>query len=253
MSMDVYLDIETVPCADRQSYIEDAKQNFRAPSSLTKGQAGEDLGITGDKLKYTSADDIKKQWEQEMASVKAEEVGDEAWRKTALDGTHGRVLCIGWKVPGMERNTQSDYPGEGINEAQTILRAFAGIQTDLQQVNGSTNMRSPFFIGHNIVFDLKFLFRRCVILGIKPPFDLPFWGRNGKDYYCTMKSWCEYGERISQSNLLAALGVDEPGDMDGSMVCDAWLNGELERIGEYCAQDVGKVEAIHKRMTFQEN
>ena len=245
--MNVFIDIETVPSADRDSYIQEARDNFKAPSSLTKGQAGEDLGLTGDALKYTSADDVKRQWEREMASVKADEVGDDAWRKTALDGTHGRVLCIGWKVPGIEVETMLAEPR---HEADLLRAAFAGMQKSLEQVHESIKSRQPLFIGHNVTFDLKFLYRRCVILGVRPPFDFPFSGRNGRDYYCTMRSWCEYGERISQNRLLEALGIVETTDMDGSQVCDAWLGGELDRISAYCGEDVANVEKIYNRLTF---
>ncbi|WP_284692740.1 3'-5' exonuclease, partial [Escherichia coli] len=36
----------------------------------------------------------------------------------------------------------------------------------------------PVFIGHNIAeFDLKFLFQRAVVLGVKPPKVIPFGAR----------------------------------------------------------------------------
>ena len=36
------------------------------------------------------------------------------------------------------------------------------------------------WIGHNIVsFDLRFLWQRCLVLGIRPPVPLPLEGRDG--------------------------------------------------------------------------
>lgn len=248
--MKIYTDIETVPSEDRQSYLDDAKENFKAPSSLTKGKAGADLGITGDKLKYTSADDIKAQWERDMASVKSEEVGDQAWCKTALDGTYGRVLCVGWSM-GDDMQTPYNDPREG-SEGDLIQNAFDSMDEALSTRQPGAHSRKPLFIGHNVVFDLKFLFRRSVILGIKPPFDLPFYGRHNVDFYCTSKAWCEYGERISLDNLCKALGVKGKDGFDGSMVCDAWLAGEHDKIREYCADDVRRVINIYRKLQFLE-
>lgn len=246
--MKIWTDIETVPAEDRQKYLDEAKENFKAPSSLTKGQAGADLGITGDKLKYTSADDIKAQWEKEMASVKSEEVGDQLWRKTALDGTYGRCLAVGWSVGDSPEVSYCD-PTKG-SEGDMIQSTFDDMAKALATRQPGAHGRKPLFIGHNIPFDLKFLFRRAVILGIKPPFELPFYGRHNQDYYCTSRAWCEYGERISLDNLCRALGIEGKNGFDGSMVCDAWLNGEEDRIKTYCADDVRKAKLIYERLNF---
>lgn len=247
--INVYIDIETLPSPDRQRYIDDARENFKAPSSLTKSQAGADLGLSGDALKYAPADEVRARWEKEMASVKADEVGDMAWRKTALDGTHGRVFAIGYRVAGGE--TKVLY-GDPENEAEFLCDSFSEVSEAIADNRRGSVARPAFFIGHNVVFDLKFLFRRAVILGVKPPFELPFQGRHGKDFYCTIKAWCEFKEYISLDNLCKALGIKGKDGFDGSMVYDAWADGQHERIKEYCADDVDKVVALHKKLTFAE-
>lgn len=246
--MDVYIDIETLPGDSRDEFLADARDNFRAPSGLTKAQAGADLGITGDALKYAPADEIKARWEKEMAAEKSEELGDSLWRKTALDGSKGQVLCIGYSVA--TQGTKVAYR-ESKSEAEFLEMAFYDIQEEIGRVYKGANGRKPNFIGHNVVFDLKFLFRRAVILGIEPPFPLPFQGRHDKDFYCTSKAWCEFKEYISLDNLCKALGIKGKDGFDGSMVYDAWANGEHDRIAEYCADDVNKVIEIHKRITFR--
>lgn len=247
--MRVYIDIETLPSADREPFIQDARDNFRAPSSLTKGQAGADLGLEGNELKFASADDVKARWEKEMAAVKADEVGDEKWRKTALDGTHGRVLAIGYRV---DRGETKVLYRESEDEAGFLRDSFDHIVADCSEHHDQANKRQPLFIGHNVVFDLKFLFRRAVILGVNPPFDLPFQGRHDGAFYCTSKAWCEFKEYISLDNLCKALGIPGKDGFDGSMVYDAWAAGEHDKIREYCADDVNKVVAIHKRLIFSE-
>ena len=241
--MIICFDIETVPAANKQPFIDDAKANFKAPSTLTKGDAGADLGLAGDALKYAGKDEVIALWEKSMAEKKAPELAEANWRKTSLDGTKGRILSIAW---------QSDHSaGLHINppesERETIQSFFDGLSQSLS-LHGKG--RPPFFVGHNLTFDLKFLFRRCVILGIRPPFELPFKGRHRSDYFCTMQAWCEYGERISLASLSEALSIESTNDIDGSMICDMWLQGQYEKIGAYNQDDVALTMQVYKALTF---
>ena len=56
----IYLDVETVPDmrhGKRETYIQAARDNFKAPSTLTKEQAAADLGLTdASEIKFTSKD-----------------------------------------------------------------------------------------------------------------------------------------------------------------------------------------------------
>lgn len=238
--MECIIDIETVPAADKAPFLEMAKADFKAPSSMTKDQAGDDLGMTKDEIKYTGKAELIARWEQEMADKKAPQVADDLWRKGSFDGGQGRVVSLAWQIDGETKVICADPE----NDAETIRECFAAIKT-------AGRGRPPFFIGHRVVFDLKFLFRRCVVLGIAPPFALPFRGRHDKDYFCTMESWCEYGEKISMDNLAKALGLPGKEGFDGSMVCDAWLAGEYDRIAKYNVSDVEKTAAIYQRLNFR--
>ena len=234
------IDIETIPCANKTPFMEDAKTNFKAPSGLTKEQAGADLGLTGDKLKYTSKDACIALWEAQMAPLKAESAGDANWRKTALDGSQGRVLSVAYKR--LEDEAGVVIMGE--DEEAVLIKCFGDIAAMIED-------RPPFFIGHNLTFDLKFLFRRAVILGVRPPFRLPFKGRHDSDYYCTMQAWCgDYQERIKLDDLAIALGLPGKQGFDGSMVCDAWLRGELDKIASYNLDDVYLTEKIYRRLNW---
>ena len=241
--MIICFDIETVPAANKQPFIDDAKANFKAPSTMTKSQAGADLKLSADEIKFTSASDLTARWEREMADQKAPELAEANWRKTSLDGTKGRILSIAYQSDhsaGLHIN-----PPE--NERDTIQAFFAGLSQSLS-LHGKG--RPPFFVGHNLTFDLKFLFRRCVILGIRPPFELPFKGRHRSDYFCTMQAWCEYGERISLASLSEALSIESTNDIDGSMICDMWLQGQYEKIGAYNQDDVALTMQVYKALTF---
>lgn len=102
--IELTFDIETVP--DQRpgaldSILADTIANFKAPSTLTKEQAAIDLGITSkDDIKFTSKDAMIARWERELVAVKAQEVAEEKWRKTALDGSRGELAVIGWAFAG---------------------------------------------------------------------------------------------------------------------------------------------------------
>lgn len=241
--MNVFLDIETIPgqgCFD--DFLQAELENFKAPSSLTKTQACADLGITGNDAKFTSKDDAIAKWEKEFSKEKAPQVAEEKWLKTSFDGAKGEICSIAWKVDGSKAKSASRKP---FSEREILFHFFNDVKIDC-------NGRPPFFIGQYIAgFDLKFIFHRAVILGIKPPFSLPFDGRHGKDYYCTQQAWAGFNGRMSQDNLCNALGIKgKPDDIDGSKVWDFYKAGKIERIEEYNRDDIEKVEQIYNRINF---
>lgn len=242
--MNTFIDIETIPGQGTyESFLKDAVENFKAPSSLTKTQACADLGLTGDTAKYTSKDDAVAMWVAKFSEEKAPEVAEHNWRKTALDGTQGEVISVAWAVE--DATVISDYREPRESEAELIADVFRVIEHDLQG-------RPPTFIAHNAPFDLKFLFRRAVILGVEPPFKLPFRGRHGHDYFCTSEAWCEYGERISLNNICKALGIEgKPDDIDGSKVWDFVKAGYVERVAEYNEWDVEQLRKVYNRLNFK--
>ena len=88
------------------------------------------------------------------------------------------------------------------------------------------------------------------MLGVKLPVSTMF-PRNpkpwGDEVFDTMTAWAGPRDRISLDNLCEALGLPCKGDFDGSMVAEAWANGEHSKIAEYCKRDVETVRAIHRR------
>lgn len=246
--MNTYLDIETIPAQGGPKsfnhFLEKVRLDFKAPSALTKGQACEDLGLTGNDAKFTSKDDAIKLWEQKFSEEKAPQVAEENWRKTSFDGASGEIISIAWAVGDGE--VQVRYRGLENSEKHMLENFFDDLISEL-------NGRPPFFIGQFLAgFDLKFIFHRAVILGVKPPFDLPFNGRHGKDFYCTQIAWAGFGGRMSQNNLCEALSIEgKPDDIDGSQVWDFVKAGNVQRVAEYNKDDVEKVRQIHKRLTFK--
>lgn len=234
----VDLDIETVPDADREKYLQEARANFTVPSGLTKEQAMQELGLMA--AKNLNKEQVLDLWAEQCGPAYADIAGDKAWRATALDGTTGRILSIAYQV--------EDQPAKAHIDEQNEIALLQWFFNTLPQDIGR---HKPFFAGHNLAWDLKFIWRRAVILNVPPPFALPFKGRHGNDYWCTMEAWCGYGERITQDKLAKALGLPgKPDTIDGSKVCDYWLAGRYGEILFYNRDDVVQNMQIYRRQSF---
>jgi len=247
--MKLVIDLETLPdqrAGAFDSVLADTIANFKAPSTLTKEQAAIDLGLTDkDEIKFTSKDAMIKRWETELASAKAQDVAMQTYRKTALDGSKGSIYCIGFAIDDMPPSFMSCNQ---INEKQMIESFFNHIAIMHDGLRGIE------IIGHNVAdFDLRFIFQRAVILGVRPPACLKINpGRYDTEIYDTMTKWAGYGNRISLDNLCKALDIDTPkGEITGANIYDYWLKYEYLAICEYCMKDVEATRQVYKRMTFQ--
>lgn len=223
----IYADIETIGTED-PAVIADLAADISHPKTMSKPET------------------IAK-WEAEDKPA----LVDEAVRKTAFDGGLGRIVCIGWAVGDCEPVAAFEGP-----ESEVLRNFFSAVQVAVNvHYRGGSTASVPVFCGHNInAFDLRFLWQRAVVNGIKPPSGIPFhakaWDKNIAD---TMVMWNpEYGKRISLDNLCKALGVKTPkGDLDGSKVWDYVKAGRIAEVAEYCKGDVVAVRECHNRMIFR--
>jgi hypothetical protein len=243
----VTIDIETIPDQRpeaKERFIKESVENFKAPSGMTKTLALEELGIDPKgEGKFMAKDVAISEWEKHFAPIKAEEVGIENWRKTGLDGAQGELFSVAWAV------------GDG--GIYGMYRALSGCEKIFLEgvfaaIKESVGRHSPFFIGQFVAgFDLKFLFRRAVILGVEPPFKLPFAGRHGNDFYDLQQAWEGYNGKCSLDTMCKALGIEgKPGDIDGSKVWDFVEAGEYEKVMEYNKYDVEQTRKVYRRFNF---
>lgn len=248
--MNITFDLETIPdqrAGAKETFIAESLQNFNAPSSLTKERAAKDLGMTDpNEIKFTSKESMIEKWEFRFAIEKSQEVAEENWRKTSLDGSRGQICAFGIALNDL--GTVVFY--DDSDERSIIVDAFEYLSDNYDY---GTN-RIPKFIGHNVInFDLRFLFQRCVVHGIKPPPFIPFnpapWADNVFD---TSTKWAGHGNRISMNNLCAALDMEGKSEgLDGSKVWDYVKDGRIDEVAAYCKGDVDRTREIYKRMTFQ--
>lgn len=218
----IYIDVETVP-----------DQSEGAPE-----RALSLLKVPGN---YSKPETIAK-WLQEN--------GEKAWRDTALNGAYGELLCIGFAFDDYAPDTiYRDL--ELVNSEYAQLSIFLEVLRDLDE---------PFtVVGHNIMWDLKFLYHRAAVLGLLDEYRAARLPINPSPYagevYCTSQAWTwEHRQGIKLGELCDILGIDNPkcevgGQLlDGSSVYDFHLAGHDDLIAEYCKRDVNAVREIYKRL-----
>lgn len=254
--MNIFIDLETIPSQNpevKAEFLKSAQENIKPPSTLTKEQAAIDLGITDkDEIKFTSKDSMLAKWVEVKGAEAAILAADEAWRKTSFDGGLGHICVIGFAIddePTQELHVSPAEIDPEVCSESDLLYKFSKIIDELCKSRPNERIR---FIGHNLIeFDLQFLFRRHVVLNVKPSPHIPFNARPWDDsVYDTMQKWG--GQRgNSLDKITKACGIEGKGDIDGSMVWDYVRDGRIIEVADYCKHDVEITRNLYKRMTFQ--
>lgn len=222
--MNCFLDIETIPAQPEESTKMQIAKTIRHPATIKKEETISDWHNGAGKY----------------AGVKDKAI-DDAYRKGALDGGTGEVISVCFEIDG---NNSLIYRNLDHSEHDLVYDVFNTISRKINLKSETT--LTPYFIGQNIKFDLKFLYRRAMILGIEIPFPLPFRGRHRTDFFDNSAEWCEYNEYISQDKLAKCLGIEgKPDDIDGSKVWDFVKAGNVDRVAKYNRHDVKTVIKIY--------
>lgn len=229
--MHVFLDIETAPTRDPET-VAAIRANVRPPAS------------------YKKAETIAA-WH----ATEGEAAAQEAIARTALDAAAGEVIAIGLarddeRPPLVLTRTKDQPEAELLNGFFQLISDWSQGAAVLDASGAAIWDDAPYFIAHNAAFDLGFLWRRCIVLGLRPPFHLPGPGaRPGKDYGCTMTAWAGHRDRVSLQTLCRALGLPDPKENgNGAQAWQWWQAGDIERLIRYCAGDVEAVRAIWHRL-----
>lgn len=204
----ITLDIETRPTTD-ESVIDEIGKSISAPGNMKKKE-------TIDKW-------FAENYQSEL---------ENAVKKTALDPLYGSVRMIGCAIDDNEPVVFIDKAGES-----KMIESFF-------EVIGKSE-RVLTIVGHNVQdFDIDFLWKRAVILGIKiPPAFKEYRKRYSHYVFDTMKEWAGYGKYIKLDTLAKAiLGESKSGSGEDS------LSMTDEECAKYCAQDVELTRKIYKRI-----
>lgn len=239
--MDIVIDLETLP-DQSEGAIDKYAEGLKVKCNLaTKDDIGKALSLDAQTVKFTSRGDLEAQWVERFAKEAIHAQAEEKWLKTSFDGSYGKICCIGY---GTDENSVHCIADD---DEKLLLAEFWKIVEMICQ------NKPPYFIAHNAKFDLPFLWHRSVINGVVPNRYFKAHGRHGSDHYCTSEGWAGYGNRISLNNLSKILGLQ--GKTEGMSGADVWpeyQKGNIEKIAEYCKQDVLATYQIYKRLTFKD-
>lgn len=227
--MNIYLDVETIPDPRfKEDIAVSPPGNMSKPETLEAWHNG-DGKYAGEKEKAVT----------------------EAFKKLSFDGTRGQIFCIGWAIDESEPCAISI---DGLSEAGMLAAFMLHLRDIIYATPGRPETLK--WVGHYITgFDLRFIWQRCVINGVRPSIPIPYDAKPWADsVFDTCVQW--KGSSSSSGSLdviCKAFGIEGKGDMDGSMVYEAYLAGEYQKIVDYCKEDVRKVRELHRRMTFSSN
>ena len=230
--MRIYFDIETIP-SQQPGAREAAKAGIKPPAN------------------YKKEDTIAAWWAEQ-----GEQAANDAYLKQALDAAEGELCAASWAID--TGRVVSFVRAHGEDEADFIFRVTNTMAADVDRTENadySPEFPEPIYlIGHNTMFDVGFMRRRCWVHGIKPPTWFPaLYARDGRDYGDTMTTWAGYRERISLDRLCKALGVPSPkvDGMHGGAVFELWQAGEFDKIAKYNAADVEATRQCWLRLSFE--
>lgn len=223
----LFIDIETIP-SQKHGALETVRQTIKHPGNISKPETIE-------------------KWYQENADAAAQE----QYRKQSFDGLLGEIISIAWAF--------DDEPAQVLYRLQhepesALLSAFF---LDIQELDKHKQRRAiSMWCGHYITgFDLRFIWQRCVVNGVRPsvaiPYDAKPWDSKVFDTKVAWSGTSQYSGQSSLDALSKGFGFEGKGDLDGSKVYDYWLAGRYDEIAEYNKQDVEQCRQLYKRMTFQ--
>jgi len=214
-----YFDIETIP-AQSPAVRDELAASITAPGTYKKPES-----IAA--------------WLEENREAETEA----AWLKTSFDGGVGHCFCIAFAVGDGPVYCYAQPALNDDNECATLEHFFSAL-TDAGHVQ---------LTGHNIVgFDIPFLWKRAMVLGVKPPFNFPRNPKPWSELICdTMTLW-DANQKAggSMDRLCKLMGIPGKGDFGGADVWPAIERGEFDRVAAYCRDDVDRTRAMHRRMTF---
>lgn len=237
--MNVYLDIETIP-TQSESEIAVMKKETDAEKAAVKAPSN-----------YKDQVKIDEYIAAKQAEIESE--FDQRYRKTSFDGALGQIVAISYAID--DEPVVNLYSDDWKIDEQNIIAIFYG---HLVTRYKPSEHRQPVFIGHNLVgFDLRFLFQRSVLLGVKPPLFVPFAAKPwDATVFDTMLEWAGHGKTVSLAKLCRVFQIDAKGaeigeEIDGSKVWDFVKAGRIADVSTYCGGDVERTRSIHKRLSFE--
>lgn len=168
--------------------------------------------------------------------------------KAALYAPFAKIVCI---TVGKIKN-EKIYIKTYFGDEKDLLTIFNNDVVKFKNANPKVT-----FCGlNNIGFDEPFIMKRMIINGVVPN-DLidtgesKPWLQRSVDLGKIFQSTSFYPDSLLA--IATALGLPSPKDgIDGSQVTEAFYNGKIDKIVEYCEKDVITTINIFRKFKFQE-
>lgn len=180
------------------------------------------------------------------------QLDEEEYRRLALDGRYGRLLCIGLIIEENNLITRRGVLGRDRNTGKFHLDETKILRSFWKLICGF-DPRQDLLVGFNLLdFDLDFLCTRSVIRQVKPPFNICFARFRASPVYDVMWEFTHWRKKISLDEVSKVLGLEssKQDEVNGSKVYDLFLAGRHKEIADYCLKDVELTRAIYRRMNF---
>lgn len=156
---------------------------------------------------------------------------DKAWRDQSLNKFKCQVIAYSIIIPSI------NFHSECINENEEYVinhlnEAIKGLGQEALSAHWYTQNGEGFDLPILALRALKYKARRLFTAIPTRKFDPRSFDTK------TIFGFTNYQGRPSLKHLARYFGMDKGEGLDGSMVHDAWLNKEYDRILKYCIQDV---------------
>ena len=153
---------------------------------------------------------------------------------TALNGDFGQILCIGYADEKVNGTTQRAIIGW--NESfERFTNDERGLLVEFWEMLRGFRPHTDRIVGHNIFeFDLKFIYKRSVIHGVRPTVEMSFARYRSRPVFDTMCEWerWSYRDKISLEKLARVLGIpsSKADGINGSRIFELYQSGEHRAI-----------------------
>ena len=185
-------------------------------------------------------------WQTKAANLKNEEGLDWTqlyYERATIFPEFGKIICISVGFIGKK----TTIPMNG-NPYMARVKTFCGVdeRDTLNLFFGFIGLFDPaklIMVAHNgKEFDFPYLCKRAIVNELEIPQTLRIAGKKPWEvmHQDTLELW-RFGDRswTSLALLCFALGIASPKEtMDGSQVSQAYWNGEIGKICDYCKEDV---------------
>jgi DNA polymerase elongation subunit (family B) len=223
------LDIETIPRDLRQ---ESRKlQEYVWERAVRRGDGGVGHGLD--------------EFLADPGAPDHEPVRREVERYMALRPEFGHVICIGMGHDGRGRGDLETkaLTARSVDDERAILDAFWDV------VRSGREWRWVTYNG--LAFDLPYLLRRSIYLGVPPTTVLPLRPYAPDSHFDVMRllaNW-ERADAVRLEIVAELLGLQKtPPGMEGSQVLGLWRAGRVDEIEAYCLGDVRLAYEIFLRV-----